>query len=190
MRRVVAAINMTIDGFCDHTAIIPDEELHQHYTELLGSADAIIYGRITYQLMENYWPGVVNNPTGNKPIDEFAVTMQNIQKIVFSRTLKDVEWENAKLARRGISEEILDLRQQPGRDILAGSPGLILALMKLDLVDEYQLCVHPVVAGGGLPLFKEIKKRIVLKLTKTKILGSGAIILYYEPDRSPEHALN
>ena len=93
MRKVIAAINMTLDGFCDHTAIIPDEEIHQHYTELLSEADAILYGRITYQLME-YWRTVVKNPTGNKSMDEFAVIIDNISKIVFSRTLKNVDWKS------------------------------------------------------------------------------------------------
>lgn len=89
MRRLIAVTNMTLDGICDHTAIIPDDEIHQHYNELLNSADTIIYGRITYQLME-YWPTVVKNPTGNKSMDEFAITIDNISKIVFSRTLKNV----------------------------------------------------------------------------------------------------
>ena len=119
MRKLIAAINMTLDGFCDHTTIIADDELHQHYNELLGNAGAIIiYGRVTYQLMENYWPTVVKNPTGNKPTDEFAVLIQNIPKIVFSRTLKHVEWKNSNLAKRDVKEEISELRQQPGKDIL------------------------------------------------------------------------
>ena len=181
MRKLIAAINMTLDGFCDHTAGIADEELHQHYNELLSNADAIIYGRITYQLMESYWPSVVKNPTGNKPMDEFAVIIQNIPKIVFSHTLNNVDWKNVKLAKGGVKEEVLELKQQPGKDILVGSPSLIITLMKLNLIDEYQLCVHPVIIGRGLPLFKNINDRTILKLLKTKTLSSGAIILYYEP---------
>ena len=95
MRKLIAAINMTLDGFCDHTAIIPDEEIHQHYADLLSKGDIILYGRITYQLME-YWRTVVKNPTGNKSMDEFAVTIDKIPKIVFSKTLKSVERESAK----------------------------------------------------------------------------------------------
>lgn len=113
MRKVIAAMNMTLDGFCDHTAMIADDEIHQHYNDLLNSADTLMYGRITYQLMESYWPTVVKNPTGNKPTDQFAVIIDNISKIVFSHTLKNVEWKNAKLAKRGIKEEVLALRQQP-----------------------------------------------------------------------------
>ncbi len=181
MRKLIAAINMTLDGFCDHTAMIADDELHQHYNELLSNADTLLYGRITYQLMESYWPAVVINPTGHKPIDEFAVLMDNISKIVFSRTLKNVHWKTAKLAKGGIKEEVLELKQQAGMNILAGSPSLIVALTQLDLIDEYQLCVHPVILGNGLRLFKNINDRKDLKLIKTKILGSGSITLYYEP---------
>lgn len=180
MRKIIAAINMTLDGFCDHTAGIADDELHQHYSELLSSADTIIYGRITYQLMQ-YWQTVLKNPTGNKSLDEFAVTIDKISKIVFSHTLNSVGWESARLARRGIKEEVLELRQQAGKDILVGSPSLIVALTQLGLIDEYQLCVHPVILGSGLPLFKNINERIILKLLKTKSFGSGAIVLYYEP---------
>lgn len=181
MRKIIAAINMTLDGFCDHTEGIADDELHQHYNELLSNAGAIIYGRITYQLMESYWPTVAENPTGNKPMDEFAVIIQDIPKIIFSRTLNSVGWKNVKLAKGGVEEVVLELKQQPGKDILVGSPSLILTLMKLDLIDEYQLCVHPVIVGRGLPLFKNITDRTFLKLIKTKTLSSGAITLYYEP---------
>jgi dihydrofolate reductase len=181
MKRIVAAINMTLDGFCDHTAGIADDELHQHYTELLKSAGAVLYGRITYQLMESHWPAVVKNPTGNKALDEFALAIQDVPKIVFSRTLKNVGWENARLADRGIKEEVSQLKQKAGKDIFVGSPGLISSLTKLDLIDEYQLTVHPVILGSGLPLFKDIKERIVLKLVKkSKTFGSGSMTHYYE----------
>jgi dihydrofolate reductase len=180
MRKLIAAINMTLDGFCDHTAITPDEEIHQHYADLLGNAGALLYGRITYQLME-YWRTVLENPTGDKAADEFAVMIDKVPKIVFSRTLKNLEWESARLAERGIEEEIPELKKQPGKDIFVGSPSLIAAAMNLNLIDEYQLCVHSVVLGNGLPLFKDINDRTVLKLSETKPFSSGAIILYYEP---------
>jgi len=180
MARIVAAINMTLDGFCDHTAGIADDELHQHYAELLRSADAALYGRITYQLME-FWPTVLKEPTGNKSMDEFAVIMDNIPKIVFSRTLKDLEWKTARLAKHDLKDEVSALRKQEGKNILVGSRSLIIALAQLDLIDEYQLCIHPVIAGGSLPLFENINSRKLLRLINTKILGSGAIVLYYEP---------
>ena len=181
MRKLIAAMNMTLDGFCDHTAGIADDELLQHYNELLRNADTLIYGRITYQLMESYWPSIVKNLTGVKPEDEFAVLIDNISKIVFSRTLKKVDWKNSILKKEIIKEEILELKRQANKNILAGSPSLIVALSQLDLIDEFQLCVHPVVLGSGLPLFKNLKDRINLKLLKTKTLGSGAVTLYYEP---------
>ena len=171
---------MTLDGFCDHTAMIADDELHEHYNEVLRNGGALVYGRITYQLMENYWPSVVKNPTGNKPTDDFAVLIQNIPKIVFSRTLNTVDWVNTRLAKEGIQEEIAALQQQQGKDIFIGSPGIIATLTELNLIDEYQLCVHPVIAGKGLPLFKNINDTVALKLIKTKTFGSGAIVLYYE----------
>lgn len=180
MRKVIAAINMTLDSFCDHTAINPDEELHQHYTGLLSNGGVVLYGRITYLLME-YWKTVVENPTGNKAMDEFAVIMHEIPKIVFSHTLKHVAWESARLANRDVEEEVLELKQQPGKDILVSSRSLIIHLLNLNLIDEFQLCVHPVVARNGLSLFEKIQDRTTFKLLKTKTFRSGAIILYYKP---------
>ena len=171
---------MTLDGFCDHTAGIADDELHQHYSDLLSNADTVLYGRITYQLMQ-YWQTVAKNPTGNKAIDEFAGIMDRIPKIVFSHTLKSLEWKTARLAKRDIKTEASELKSQQGKDILVGSPSLITALTQLNLIDEYQLCVHPVILGNGLPLFKNVKDRVNLKLLKTKTFGSGAVALYYEP---------
>ena len=171
---------MTLDGFCDHTAGIPDDEIHQHYADLLSNADTILYGRITYQLME-YWRTLLENPSDEKSMNDFAIAIDKIPKIVFSHTLKNVEWESAKLANRDIEEEVLELKQQPGKDILVGSRSLIIQLMKLNLIDEYQLCVHPVVAGSGLPLFENINDRTILKLIKTKTFSGGAVTLYYEP---------
>ena len=181
MRKLIAAINMTLDGFCDHTAGIADDELHEHYNQLLGNADTILWGRITYQLMESYWPAIVQNPTGNKPTDVFAVLIDNISKIVYSRTLKKVDWKNTKLKKEVMKEEVLELKQRAGKNILVGSPSLIVALTQLYLIDEYQLCVQPIILGRGLPLFKNVKGRINLKLLKTKPFGSGAVTLFYEP---------
>lgn len=180
MRKVIAAINMTLDGICDHTAGVPDEELHDHYTNLLNNAGVILYGRITYELMQS-WQTLVKNPSGEKSMDDFAMAIDRIPKIVFSHSLKDTGWKSAKLANRDLEEEVLELKQQEGKDVLVGSRSLIIQLMKLNLIDEYQLCVHPVVAGGGLPLFENINDRIVLKLSNTKTFNSGAITLYYQP---------
>lgn len=180
MRKIIAAINMTIDGYCDHTAITPDEEIHQHYTDLLNNAGVILYGRITYQLMQ-FWQKLIENPSGEKSMDDFAVAIDKVPKIVFSQTLKKTDWDSAVLSNQPLEELVTALKQQPGKDIFVGSPGLIVALTQRGLIDEYQLCVHPVIAGKGLPLFNNIKDKILLKLIKTKKLGAGAVIHYYEP---------
>jgi dihydrofolate reductase len=183
MRKLIAAMNMTLDGFCDHTAMGADDEIHQHYTDLLNDADTIIYGRITYQLME-YWKPFVENPTGEKSMDDFAAAIENISKIVYSRTLESVDWKNTELKREIVKDEILELKQRAGKDLLVGSPSLIVALTQLGLVDEYQLGVHPTVVGSGLSLFKNISNRVDLKLLKTKTFGCGAVFLYYEPSKT------
>jgi dihydrofolate reductase len=181
MRKVIAAINMTIDGVFDHTAGLPSEEIHQHYTDLLDSADIILYGRTTYQLMQ-YWQTLINNPSGVKTADDFAIAIDKIQKIVFSHKLTNTDWESASVATKPIEELVRELKQQSGKDILVGSRSLITQLLKLNLIDEYQLCVYPVVAGNGLQLFEHVNDRTIFKLTKTKIFTNGAIALYYEPE--------
>jgi dihydrofolate reductase len=183
MRKLIAAINMTLDGFCDHTAMLPTDETMQYFNELLSNAGTLLYGRTTYQLMESYWPLLVKNPSGNKPRDEFAVIIDNISKIVFSRTLKDVDWGDTILKKEVIKGDILALKQQEGKYILVGSPSLIVALTNLDLIDEYRLTVHPVILGSGLPLFKNIRDRILLTLLKTKTFDNGVVNLYYEPTK-------
>lgn len=182
MRKVIAAFNMTLDGVCDHTAGIADEGLHQHYSELLDHAGVILYGRTTYQLMQ-FWQTLLQNPSGEKSMDDFANSIDTIQKIVFSNTLKDTGWESAVLAKRPLDKEVFELKQQAGKAILAGSRSLIIQLLNSNLIDEFQICIHPVIEGKGLRLFDQIKDRIVLKLLKTKSLNSGATVFYYEPTR-------
>lgn len=184
MRKLIASINMTLDGFCDHTAVIADEELHENANELMKTVDTILFGRVTYQLMEKGWPPIVKKPTGIRSMDEFAVLIDNISKIVFSKTLGNVKWKNTRLAKEGIKEEVLELKQsgtKTSKNILVGSPSIIVKLMQLNLIDEYQFSIQPIVLGRGLPLFKNISERIDLKLLKTKTLGSGVVIHYYVP---------
>ena len=180
MRKVIAAFNVTIDGNCDHTAGIADEEIHEHYTKLLENGGVILYGRTTYQLME-FWRTIIEQPSEKKSMNGFAMAIDKIQKVVFSHTLKNVDWESAKLASRNLKEEVLELKQQSGKEILVGSRSLIIQLMNLNLIDELQLCIHPVIAGNGLHLFGNINDRTIFKLNKTKNFKNGAIILYYEP---------
>lgn len=181
MRKVIAAINMTIDGVFDHTAGIPDEELHRHYEELLSEGDAILYGRITYQLME-FWRTFLVNPSEEKSMNDFAIAIHKIQKIVFSTTLTNVDWDTAMLADNDLVKTVLNLKKESGKDIFIGSGSLIIQLLKHNLIDELQLCVHPVIAGNGLQLFEHINDRIELKLIKTKTFNGGQIVMYYEPN--------
>jgi dihydrofolate reductase len=180
MRKLIAAMNVTLDGYCDHTAMSADDEIHEHYTELLRGADTLLYGRVTYQLME-YWRGIVEIPTGNKATDDFARVIDGCSKIVYSRTLESVDWKGAELRREIDEDEIRDLKRRSGKDLLVGSPSLIVALMNLGLVDELQLGIQPTIVGGGLALFRDITERIDLKLLKTKTFGCGAVFNYYEP---------
>jgi len=182
MRKVIAAINMTLDGFCDHTAITPDDEVHQHYTDLLRSGNIILYGRKTFELME-YWRTIVENPTGNKAADEFAEVMDNIQKVVFTNTLKNVDWHSARLAKNTLEETVLELKQQSGKPILVGSRSLLIQLLNSNLLDELQICVHPVLVGKGLPLFEKMDERKTFQLLETKSFSGGAQLLYYQPIR-------
>jgi dihydrofolate reductase len=180
MRKVIAAINMTVDGVCDHTAVNPDEEVHQYYADLLAGAETILYGRITYELMQ-YWKQIIAEPTGEKATDEFAIMMDKVPKRVFSNTLANTNWETATLANRNLEEEIASLKQGSGKPVFIGSRSLILQSLKLDLIDELQLCIHPVIAGSGMLLFENLTNRTTLKLTGTKVFKSGAIILFYQP---------
>src|SRR5690606_29306311 len=132
MRKIIAALNMTLDGNCDHTAGIPDEDIHQHYTELLSEGDAILYGRTTYQLME-FWRQFLENPSEETSMNDFAIAIDKIPKIVFSHTLKNVDWDTATLAKRDLKDEFLKLKQQPGKAIFIGSRSLIIQLINLNL---------------------------------------------------------
>ena len=180
MRKVVAALNMTLDGICDHTVGIPDEEIHQHYTQLLSEGGPILYGRTTYQLME-FWRTIMENPSEVKSMNDFAKSIDSIPKIVFSNTLENVDWETARLATKKLEEEVIYLKQQRGKDILVGSRSLIIQLIELNLIDEFQLCIYPMIVGKGLQFFDQIKVTTTFRLLKTKIFESGAITIYYQP---------
>ena len=182
MRKVIAAFNTTIDGNCDHTAGIADQELHKHYTSLLENAGKILYGRITFELMQ-YWQTMLLHPSDEQELDEFAKSIDKIPKIVFSQTLKKTNWETAEIATKPLVEVINELKQEEGKDILIGSRSLIVQLMNLNLIDELQLCIHPVIAGPGISLFEGIENRTVFQLKRTKIFNNGANVLYYSPTK-------
>ncbi len=180
MKKVVAAFNMTLDGVCDHTTGIADEDLHNHYAELIDRAGVILYGRKTFELMQ-FWQEILENPSGEKSMDDFAVAIDKIHKLVFSTTLKHTAWNSAELAKWSLEEEILALKQQADKDILIGSRSLIIQLLNANLIDELQICIHPIIEGKGMMLFDHIKHQVLLKLIKTKSLSSGATVFYYEP---------
>jgi dihydrofolate reductase len=180
MRKVIAAFNMTLNGICDHTAGIADEDLHKHYAELIDHGAVILYGRKTYELML-FWQELLNKPSGEQSMDNFAIAIDKIPKLIFSNNLKNSGWDSAKIALKPIAEEISTLKQYVTKDILVGSRSLIIQLLNSNLIDELQICIHPVIEGKGLLLFDQIEHSIMLKLTKTKLLSSGAAVFYYEP---------
>src|SRR6218665_399473 len=138
MAKVIAAFNMTLDGNGDHTAGIPDEELHQHYSDLLNKGSVILYGRTTFELMK-FWQTLLKEPSGEKSMDEFAISIDKIKKIVFSNTLKETGWNSAELAMKTLEEELRYLKQQSGNDIFIGSRSLIIQLLNRELLDELQI---------------------------------------------------
>lgn len=183
MRKLIGAMNMTIDGVCDHTLGIADDEIHQHYADLLKSADAILYGRKTFGLME-YWRSVVENPTGVAATDEFAAAIDGVRKVVFSRTLEQVDWRNTELKREIVREEIFAIKETAAKDVFVGSPSMIVQLTNVGLIDEYQIAIIPTIAGRGLTLFKDISEQVNLKLLKTKTFGCGVVLHCYEAMKS------
>lgn len=180
MRKIIAAINMTLDGVCDHTVGIVDEKLHQHYSDLIKNSAVILYGRTTFELMK-FWQTLLQNPSGKKSMDDFAFSIDKIPKLVFSKTLKGTSWDSAEISDKSLNEKVSELKQQAGKDILIGSRSLIIELLNCNLIDEFQICIHPIIEGKGLPLFDQIKDRIILKLANIKILDSGVTIFYYQP---------
>ncbi len=182
MRKVVFAINGTVDGYFSHTDGIVDDELLEYFTGLLRNASLILYGRITYQLMVPYWPDIARNPSASEADSAFARVFDSLDKIVFSTTLNSVEGENARLARANLAEEVVALKQQPGKDICVGSLSLASQLSDCSLIDEYRFVVHPVLAGKGPRLFETVKlqNRLRLDFIASQTLHSGVVALHYK----------
>jgi dihydrofolate reductase len=181
MRNLVFAINITVDGCCDHTKGIADEELLEHYTDLLRDADLQVFGRKTYQLMVPYWPDVAQNPSETKASRDFAKTFVSINKIVFSKSLESAEDKNTKIVRASLQDEILKLKHEQGKNILVGGVSIPSQLIELGLVDEYRFVVHPIIAGEGRRLLEGVSlpERLQLRLVESKILKSGCVALRY-----------
>ena len=181
MRNLIFAINITLDGCCDHTKAFADEELLEHYTLLLQDADLLVYGRKTYQLMVPYWPDVAKNQSQTKASREFAETFVSKNKIVFSKSLESAEDKNTKIVRTNLKDEMVRLKNEPGKNILAGGVSIPSQLMELGLVDEYRVVVGPIFAGEGRRLLDGVSlpERLQLKLVETKTLKSGCVALRY-----------
>ena len=184
MRPLRYSINVTLDGCCDHRAIVPDEELHRRAAENIERADALLFGRVTYEMMEAAWR--VPARTGVRPDWmepwglPFARTIDAAKKYVVSSTLERVDW-NAELARGDLGKVVQQLKRQPGKGLFTGGVKLPLALAELGLIDEYEFVVHPRLAGHGPTLFAGLSKPIDLKLVSRLELGSGAVAMRYEP---------
>jgi dihydrofolate reductase len=186
MRPLRYSINVTLDGCCDHRAIPADEELHRHAAENLNRADALLFGRVTYQMMEAAFRSPAR--TGARPdwmepwMEPFARTIDAAKKYVVSSTLNRVDW-NAELVRGDLGKAVQQLKQESGKGLFTGGVKLPMALAELGLIDEYEFVVHPRLAGHGPTLFAGLSKRIDLKLVSRLEFGSGAVAMRYEPRR-------
>jgi dihydrofolate reductase len=179
MKKVIFAINITIDGYCGHETGIVDDELHAYFTRLLQDTDVDVFGRNTYQLMYPYWQDVAVSQSETEVTNEFARIFDAMPKIVFSTTLKSVEWNNTTLRHSNLREEIMKLKRQPGKNILIGGLNIASQVAEWDLIDEYHFVVHPIIAGAGPRLFESVKDR-TLSLVGQKTFRSGVVALHYK----------
>jgi dihydrofolate reductase len=183
MRPLRYSINVTLDGCCDHRAGVPDEELHRHAVENLERADALLFGRVTYEMMEAAFRPPLRTEGMPGWMEPFARTIDAAKKYVVSSTLTQVDW-NAELVRGDLADAVRQLKQEPGRGLFLGGVKLPLALAELGLIDEYEFVVHPTLAGHGPTPFAGLSKPLDLKLVSRLELGSGAVAMRYEPRRS------
>lgn len=181
MRKLIYGINLTLDGCCDHTKGIADEEVHDYFTQLLVEVDTLVYGRITYQLMVPFWPDVAKHNSGSNKADfaQAFVSVRNI--VVFSKTLNKAEEKNTRIVHTNLQDEILKLKQEPGKDILVGGVDIPSQLIQHDLIDEYRIVVHPIVAGDGRRLLEGItlQEKLQLKLVESTVFQSGCVAIRY-----------
>jgi len=181
MREIIAQLNITPDGFCGHADVIADDELHEFATKTITNAGTGLFGRVTFQLMESYWPAAAKDATLPEAMVEFAHAIDNIDKIVFSKTLETVEWKNTTILNEINFDTIMEMKRNAKKDIITGGPGVISQLSKLGLIDKYYFLVHPIMAGKGKRLFETINldNSQNLKLADTKFFKSGVVVLCY-----------
>ena len=172
---------MTLDGNCDHTKGFADDETHDYFTQLMREVDLLVYGRITYQLMVPFWPEVAKNQSMTKALNEFAVAFDDVKKIVFSRTLDSAEDKNTRIVRTDLRDEIIKLKQQPGKSIATGGVSIPSQLIELGLIDEYIFVVGPIIAGEGRRLLEDVSlpESLQLQLVESKVFKSGCVALRY-----------
>ena len=187
MRKIIVTTWITLDGFLagpnnEMDWVMVDQTMGQYEDDLISSADTLILGRVTYQSFAGSWPYVPENPSASEGEKVYARKLNSMRKIVFSKSLEKAEWNNSQLMRGILPEEIVRMKQEPGKDmVIYGSASVVQAFTKLGLIDEYQLLVHPVVLGSGKPLFAGLANPAHLRLLQTKSFPSGVIGLYYAP---------
>src|SRR3984885_13847621 len=171
MKKLIYAINLTLDGGCDHTNGVPDDDLFEYSTHLVRGADLLVYGRKTYQLMVPYWPDVANNPSETKADIEFAQAFVSKKKVVFSRSLASADDGSTRIVRTNLHDEILKLKQEPGKPILVGGVDIPSQLIDRGLVDEYRFVIAPIVAGKGRRLMEgvSLREKLQLKLVESTV---------------------
>jgi len=181
MRNLIYAINLTLDGCCDHTRQFVDEEKLEYFVHLMREVDVQIFGRKTYQLMVPYWPEVLKDQSATKTEIEFAQAFDSTRKIVFSRSLESSENQNTRIVRGNLREEILKLKQDSGKNILVGGVDVPSQLIELGLVDEFRFVIGPIVAGEGRRLLQDVSlpQKLHLKLVESKVFNSGCVALRY-----------
>ncbi|HET8840120.1 MAG TPA: dihydrofolate reductase family protein [Ktedonobacteraceae bacterium] len=189
MRKVITTTWITLDGFIagpkgemDWIGEIYDDAMGKYEYDLVSEADTLLFGRVTYQSFAGSWPYVPDSPTASEGEKEYALRLNSMHKIVFSKTLENADWSDTRIFKEVVPAEIEQLKHEPGRDmVIYGSASLISTLTNLGLIDEYQLLVHPVVLGGGKPLFQDIKTPAKLQLVNSRTHPSGVVVLYYHP---------
>ena len=181
MGKLIFEINVSLDGYADHTifSATADDELHEFFSDLLDETEIALFGRVTYQLMESYWPHAHEDPKATKATLKFADKFNSVSKIVFSRTLQEARWNNTRLVRENIVNEVRKLKKQSRKDISVGGISVSQEFIRLGLVDEYWIVLHPVLAGKGRRLFDGLNDRANLTLLGSKTFRSGVVALHY-----------